>query len=366
MQMQDIKGLEHAKRAVEVAIAGGHTLLITGETASGKTSLLAAAATLATAADCRIQTADGVRAFLRLTEGQLNYNPVLAAIAPCNCGNYGSETKPCRCGLAKLAAWQTAIDTNAGRFAMHTIIYPAPVAKLSTKMAGEPSATIAERIKQARLHQWERGTINGMLSLTDIQTHCTLDAVGENLLRAAMNQLHMDPRQYLHTLRIARTIADLGGYKHIQVEHVAEALNYQRKPTYYQDALHDAEPTETTPAEQMLDKIAAKLRKMAAAAGYSATEYGTLDQLIDILDSADLAPQIGYLPEQIAWRDTATEQELNRQVRDTIATILPISNTGMDLLDTEIRIAVKKLATNLIATYRMDLIANAEPFVMPF
>jgi hypothetical protein len=116
----------------------------------------------------------------------------------------------------------------------------------------------------------------------------------------------------------------------------------------------------------MLDKLTAKLRKMAAAAGYNATDYGTPDQLLDILDSTDLAPQIGHLPQQIIWRDTETEQELNRQVRDTIATILPISNTGMDLLDTEIRIAIKQLATNLMATYRLDLIANAEPLIMPF
>ena len=57
--------------------------------------------------------------------------------------------------------------------------------------------------------------------------HCTVDDAGRNLLRAAMQQLHMSARAYHRILKLARTIADLAGSDEIQTAHLAEAIQYR-------------------------------------------------------------------------------------------------------------------------------------------
>ena len=52
------------------------------------------------------------------------------------------------------------------------------------------------------------------------------------LVRAAMSQLNLSARAYHRTLKLARTLADLAGSEHIQVAHVAEALQYRPKGTH--------------------------------------------------------------------------------------------------------------------------------------
>ena len=49
----------------------------------------------------------------------------------------------------------------------------------------------------------------------------------QTLLRAAIQQLSLSARAYDRLLKVARTIADLGGERDIQVAHVAEAIQYR-------------------------------------------------------------------------------------------------------------------------------------------
>jgi magnesium chelatase family protein len=63
----------------------------------------------------------------------------------------------------------------------------------------------------------------------DIRKFCKLDETGENLIRAAISQLQLSARGYHRVLKLARTIADLSGSETIEVEHLAEALQYRPK-----------------------------------------------------------------------------------------------------------------------------------------
>ena len=105
--------------------------------------------------------------------------------------------------------------------------------KLSDDRLGEPSAALRERVEAARERQRRRfEDSSGMLANADmgpaeVREHCAVDDAGRNLLRAAMQQLHMSARAYHRILKLARTIADLAGSDSIETAHLAEAIQYR-------------------------------------------------------------------------------------------------------------------------------------------
>ena len=65
-----------------------------------------------------------------------------------------------------------------------------------------------------------------------MRNFCQVDEAGRNLLRAAMQQLHMSARAYSELwvrriLKLSRTIADLAGSDAIETAHLAEAIQYR-------------------------------------------------------------------------------------------------------------------------------------------
>jgi magnesium chelatase family protein len=60
-----------------------------------------------------------------------------------------------------------------------------------------------------------------------IKRVCDLDNPGRQLLKVAMEKLHLSARAYDRILKVARTIADLSGKETIQPEHLAEAIQYR-------------------------------------------------------------------------------------------------------------------------------------------
>jgi magnesium chelatase family protein len=60
-----------------------------------------------------------------------------------------------------------------------------------------------------------------------VQHFCAIDEQGRNLMRAAMQQMNLGARAYHRVLKLARTIADLAGEQHLQVQHLAEAIQYR-------------------------------------------------------------------------------------------------------------------------------------------
>lgn len=60
-----------------------------------------------------------------------------------------------------------------------------------------------------------------------LRIHCKLDAGSTQLLKTAMEKLHLSARAYDRILRVSRTIADLAGHQDIGAEHLAEAIQYR-------------------------------------------------------------------------------------------------------------------------------------------
>ena len=65
----------------------------------------------------------------------------------------------------------------------------------------------------------------------EVREFCQLSMEDEakSLLRMAMNQLSLSARSFHRVLKLARTIADLGGSQVIRTSHLAEALQYRQR-----------------------------------------------------------------------------------------------------------------------------------------
>lgn len=71
-------------------------------------------------------------------------------------------------------------------------------------------------------------TVNSRMGAKQIRQFCPLDNDGRELLKTAMQELGLSSRSHDRILRVARTIADLGGSENIKAEHVGEAIGYRR------------------------------------------------------------------------------------------------------------------------------------------
>jgi magnesium chelatase family protein len=96
---------------------------------------------------------------------------------------------------------------------------------------GEPSAQVADRVRAAESRRAARDqrVPNGELAAAEVRVRARLTPGAGALARNAVNELALSGRGYDRMLRVARTIADLGGAERVDEEHVAEALGL-RKP----------------------------------------------------------------------------------------------------------------------------------------
>lgn len=60
-----------------------------------------------------------------------------------------------------------------------------------------------------------------------IKDICTINELGTELLKNAMQKLNLSARAYDRILKVARTIADLDNSNEIKTEHLAEAIQYR-------------------------------------------------------------------------------------------------------------------------------------------
>src|SRR5919198_1003757 len=155
---------------------------------------------------------------------------LIAAMNPCPCGHCGDRSGRCRCTPERIARYRGRISGPLADRIDIKLEVPAPrEAELVAPGASECSAHIAARVARAREAQLARqGKPNALLGTRDIDRHCATGREGGELLRHALARLLLSPRAYHRVLRVARSIADLGGAAAVGAEHVAEAIQYRR------------------------------------------------------------------------------------------------------------------------------------------
>jgi magnesium chelatase family protein len=188
--LKDIKGQETAKRALEVAAAGGHPI-----------------AGPAHRRDESLPLRPRGRAGLCLPPGQS-----LRRAIP------GAHLRP-------LARPHRSPDRSPGRLRRRPRSAASVRRKRRDARARDPRPPHPDRAlrrARSRPHPHQRRLRRRLL-----EEIAAPDRAGLNLLREAADALSLSARGYHRTLRVARTLADLDGEENVARIHVAEALSYR-------------------------------------------------------------------------------------------------------------------------------------------
>jgi magnesium chelatase family protein len=260
-----IAGQDYAKRALEVAAAGGHSIVFSGAPGFGKTLLTHALADLIASSPFielpyhldeerlpnLVRQAEGgylalgnlalirpitlLPTLLHLVQS-LPHVALVGEMRPCPCGYYGDPVHPCACSVYLIQAQQKRFANMTEQSDIVLEVARLDFQEMAHSRKGETTAAVRRRVEIARERQRRRFVAlslacmcNAAIPVTALGSCCPLDAPAEKLLRAAVQQLHLSVRVYHRVLRLARTIADLAEGDIIMANHVAEAIQYRPK-----------------------------------------------------------------------------------------------------------------------------------------
>ena len=153
---------------------------------------------------------------------------LVAAMNPCKCGFFGDSTRECRCTPGQIQQYLGKISGPLlDRIDIHVEVPAVPFKELRGNPDAESSADIRGRVERARSLQHGRGFYNARMPARDIRGICALDDAGERTLEMAVRRMGLSARAHDRILKVARTIADLGGSSAVSAKHVAEAVQYR-------------------------------------------------------------------------------------------------------------------------------------------
>ena len=158
---------------------------------------------------------------------------LVCAMNPCRCGWYGHPSGRCRCSAQQVEQYMRRVSGPLlDRIDMHIEVPSVEYEAMRRKEQPESSAEVRKRVNAAREVQKRRFegtsvTCNAYMTPVMIGQYCQLDAAGEKVMQGAFDRLGLTGRSHDRILRMARTIADLDGAESIEVQHLAEAIQYR-------------------------------------------------------------------------------------------------------------------------------------------
>ncbi|WP_066729615.1 ATP-binding protein [Desulfuromonas sp. DDH964] len=163
----------------------------------------------------------------------LSWNTCKRCSNPCKCGFLFESGNLCTCTPHDIQRYRQRLSGPLlDRIDLHIEVPRVPHRDLTDPVDGESSEVIRGRVEAARQLQRERLApfglhANANMAARHIRKFCPLDEEGQKLLEMVTDRLGLSARSYARILKVARTIADLGGSERIEQSHLAEAIQYR-------------------------------------------------------------------------------------------------------------------------------------------
>ncbi len=159
---------------------------------------------------------------------------LVASTNPCPCGYYGDSLQPCTCSPRQRESyWGRLSGPLMDRIDLQVAVNRLKPEEMTQAGMGESSASVRERVKQARdrarfrFQDYPHLHCNAQMQTQHLRLWCQLDQMSQQLLEAAIRKLGLSARATDRILKVARTIADLAGEEAIASSHIAEAIQYR-------------------------------------------------------------------------------------------------------------------------------------------
>ncbi len=155
---------------------------------------------------------------------------LVAASNPCPCGR-GETDAECSCAPQAVRRYESRLSgALADRIDILATVRQ-PSAEAMGGEAGEPSASVRERVEEARGRQASRlgaGRCNAEMTPAEAR-ECALTEGAAALLAESYSRRRLSGRAHDRVLRLAQTIADLTGAEAIGRDEMAQALQLRRR-----------------------------------------------------------------------------------------------------------------------------------------
>ena len=159
---------------------------------------------------------------------------LIASMNPCPCGYYNHPEKECVCGPGVVQKYLNKVSGPLlDRIDLHVEVTPVTFDQMTETRKAETSAEIqprvdkARQVQEARFEDYADIHSNAMMPPQMVKDLCQISEAGRTLLKTAMERLGLSARAYDRILKVARTIADLAGSEEIEIQHLAEAIQYR-------------------------------------------------------------------------------------------------------------------------------------------
>ncbi len=162
---------------------------------------------------------------------------LIAAMNPCQCGNFGSNDKHCVCTPISLKKYRDKISGPIiDRIDMWIEVPRISHKTLSGTGKTETTDTVRARVIKARQIQQERFAkakrkidSNSAMNARDLGALIKLDEQVTKTLNISAEKLGLSGRAYHRVIKLARTIADLDKKESIEESHILESIQYRPK-----------------------------------------------------------------------------------------------------------------------------------------